>query len=329
MIRISRLIATFMTCVLILMYCQQKNENMPSQNTVEPQNPSLSKVSLIVLGTVQDGGSPHIGCKKQCCEALFDHPDPDRIVVSLGIVDTENQQNFIFEATPDFSSQLKKLKSFSNWDAPETPTGIFLTHAHIGHYTGLMYLGREAMGSKDVSVFVMPKMKAYLEENGPWSQLVSLGNINLKPIKANENLKLSSKLTIIPILVPHRDEFSETVGYQIVGPEKTALFIPDIDKWHKWDRDLIQIISEVDYAFIDASFYDADEINHRDISEIPHPFVVESMTLLDELSETGRNKVWFIHFNHTNPLLNRQSNQFQLVTSKGYNVARIYDVFPM
>lgn len=219
-----------------------------------------SKVSLVVLGTVQDAGSPHIGCKKMCCAALFEHPNPARKVVSLGVIDQENNMTFLFEATPDMPNQLKVLKSHSGLDQ-ETPNGIFLTHAHIGHYTGLMYLGREALGASSVPVYAMPKMKSFLETNGPWSQLVALKNILIRPLQNKEPVILTSNLSVIPFQVPHRDEYSETVGFKIIGPKKSILFIPDIDKWSKWSTSIAEEIKKVDYAFLDASFYNQDEIN--------------------------------------------------------------------
>ena len=281
-----------------------------------------SKVSIIILGTVQDAGSPHIACKKQCCEALFLESSPLRKVVSLGLVDHEDDRTFLFEATPDMPSQFKLLKEYAA-SKTETPDGIFLTHAHIGHYTGLMYLGREALGSKNVHVYTMPKMEDFLRHNGPWSQLTELGNISLKKITHEREVKLTRNLTVIPFLVPHRDEFSETVGYKIVGPRKSALFIPDIDKWSKWDTSIIEEIKRVDYAFLDATFFDGEEINNRDISEIPHPFVVESMELFKNLSVTEKAKIHFIHFNHTNPLLNPESKQAKLVLDKGFHISQM------
>ena len=71
----------------------------------------------------------------------------------------------------------------------------------------------------------------------------------------------------MPFLVPHRDEFSETVGFEIKGENKTAVFIPDIDKWSKWNSDLKELIKRVDYAFLDATFYKNGEIPSRDMSE--------------------------------------------------------------
>jgi len=184
----------------------------------------------------------------------------------------------MFEATPDFPSQWASLKAQS---LASQPSVIFLTHAHMGHYSGLMHLGREALGAQGVRVASMPRMAEFLKTNGPWSQLVELGNIELVPIEDNRPLPvLEETVQVTPLRVPHRDEFSETVGYRIDGPMRSALFIPDIDKWTLWERSLVEELSRVDYAFVDATFYDSAEVNHRDMSEIPHPFVVETMDAL-------------------------------------------------
>ena len=64
------------------------------------------------------------------------------------------------------------------------------------------------------------------------------------------------------------------------------------------------------------------EIN-RDISEIPHPLVSETINLLNSLSEENKSKVYFIHMNHTNPMLNPNSELSKLITTKGFNIARL------
>lgn len=300
------------------------------QSIIHPQAKlKIVTPSIIVLGNVQDGGSPHIGCTKACCKDLFINPDPTRMVSSLGVIDPENKLNWLFDATPDFTFQLKALKKASEFNTKEVPDGIFITHAHIGHYTGLMYLGREALNSKKVPVYAMPKMKLFLEHNGPWSQLVTLNNISIKPIQNGQINTLSSNIKVTAFKVPHRDEFSETVGYQIEGPNKKALFIPDIDKWSKWDKNIVDEIKKVDYAFIDATFYDATEMNNRPITEIPHPLVVESMELFKNLTSQEKDKIYFIHLNHTNPLLNPDSGQTKTVLKSGFHIARYNDIFEL
>ena len=290
---------------------------------------NINEISLLILGTVQDAGSPHIACKKECCIALFVDPDANRKVVSLGLLDAENEKTYLFEATPDISEQLKNLKRKAPFIANEIPNGIFISHAHIGHYTGLMYLGKEATNAKNALVYAMPKLKTFLEANGPWGQLVSNKNIALEEIHHNEEINLSPNLKVMPIRVPHRDEYSETVGFRIIGPNKSVLFIPDIDKWEKWETSIVEAIMDVDYALIDATFYDAAEINNRDISEIPHPFVIETMELFKNQPEAIRNKIHFIHLNHTNPLLNPESKQSKEVLAKGFHIARINDIIKL
>ncbi|MCW3464425.1 MBL fold metallo-hydrolase [Chitinophaga nivalis] len=285
--------------------------------------------SLIVLGNVQDGGSPHIGCTKACCRDLFRQPDPTRMVAALGVVDPDNNRSWLFDATPDLPRQMKWLQQYTAPGHPETPDGIFLTHAHIGHYAGLMYLGREALNTKAVTVYAMPGMQSFLTQNGPWSQLVSLHNIRLQPIQDGEVNTLSSHIKVTAYQVPHRDEFSETVGYRIEGPHKKVLFIPDIDKWSKWRKSITDEIKQVDYAFIDATFFDGAEINNRPIAEIPHPFVIESMALLQALPAAERAKVYFIHLNHTNPLLNPASPQTKTVLQNGFHIARFNQVLAL
>jgi len=204
--------------------------------------------------------------------------------------------------------------------------GIFLTHAHIGHYTGLMNLGREAMGTSNVPVYAMPKMQVFINNNGPWSQLVNLNNIVVIPQKADSTIQLSDNISVTPFLVPHRDEYSETVGYKVSLNDKQIIFIPDIDKWGKWNRDIVSEVEKVDYAFLDATFYSDDELPDRDMSEIPHPFVPETISLFKNSTVETCEKIVFIHFNHSNPLL-QNGDDYHQVLDKGFNVGREGTVF--
>ena len=214
--------------------------------------------------------------------------------------------------------QLQLLKQKTG---TEKLDGVLLTHAHMGHYTGLIHFGKEVMGTNNMSVYTMPKMKNFLEKNGPWSQLVKLENIDLKAIKSDSIFNLNKRIKIKPFLVPHRDEFSETVGYEIIINNKSLIFIPDIDKWETWEISITELIKKVNYAFLDATFYKNGELK-RDMSEIPHPFVEESMRLFSKLSENDKEKIHFIHFNHTNPLLQEGNNAQKEVLKKGFNLAK-------
>jgi pyrroloquinoline quinone biosynthesis protein B len=278
------------------------------------QAQSQTDYNIKILGVAQDGGVPHLGCSKTCCSTN----SVTRYVSSIMVSNQKSKATYIFDASPDLAKQLSFMKD----KISENLKGIFLTHAHIGHYSGLMYLGRESFNSKNIPVYAMPRMKKFLETNGPWDQLVSLNNIKINSIINESEIVVEKDLIVKPIEVPHRDEYSETVGYFIKGPKKSAIYIPDIDKWYKWDKSIVDLIRSVDYAFIDATFYDEKEINYRDISEIPHPFVIESMKLFEGFSKEEKSKIYFIHLNHTNPLLDSNSSEYKDLISKGYNVAQ-------
>ena len=276
---------------------------------------------ITILGNVQDAGYPHIGCEKNCCNKNF-NSSAVNFVTSLGVTDLVDNKSFLFEATPDISKQLKFLNN--NYSSSTIVDGVFITHAHIGHYTGLMYFGREALGAHKVPVYVMPKMKQFLESNSPWNQLIDLDNVQLREIFKNKKITISKNLIIVPFTVPHRDEFSETVGYKIIGPNKSALFIPDINKWSLWDKDIVAEVKDVDYAFLDATFFKDGEVN-RSMDEIPHPFIVETINLFKNESIQLKNKIHFIHFNHTNISLQYKNPVIDSIRKLGYNFARFGD----
>lgn len=319
----------FLDFLLVLICIPTCNQILLAQESSIDSLVQNDQVTIVVLGTTQDAGSPQIGCARECCRKFFENPQYDRRVTSLGLIDKQNDEIYLFEATPDIIHQMKELGSKGSDQHGVLMDGIFLTHAHIGHYTGLMYLGKESMDAKSVPVYAMPRMQEFILNNGPWSQLVSRKNITVIGLEEDRSNVINPWIRVTPFIVPHRDEYSETVGYKIEGPNKTAVFIPDIDKWSKWKRNITEVIKEVDYAFLDATFYDAEEINNRDISEIPHPFVIESMEAFQSLKREEREKVIFIHFNHTNPLLDPSSPATARVLKEGFQVARKGAVFSL
>lgn len=293
----------------------------PAASDPMPEEVISSQPYAIVLGIAQDAGYPQAACRKECCTAVWKGEEPSQMVSCLGLVDPVTQQAWLLDATPDFREQWQLLSQ----ELPDTtiaqPSGVFLTHAHLGHYTGLLQLGREVMGAQSVPVYTMPRLDTFLRTNGPWSQLISLQNIAIKRLVADSTITLSDQLKVTPILVPHRDEYSETVGFRVEGPNKSLLFIPDIDKWERWHRSLAEEIAAVDMAFLDATFFADGELPNRDMSKIPHPFVSETMDLLADLPLAERQKVHFIHLNHTNPLLQTESPARQEVAERGFRVA--------
>lgn len=275
---------------------------------------------IVVLGVGQDAGVPQMGCESPFCRQAWPNAGVHQTVSSIALVDPDSKERWIFDATPDLPEQFELLKHVTG-DRTNRIDGIFLTHAHIGHYTGLMYLGRESMNSNGVKVYAMPRMRQMLEQNAPWSQLVSIKNIAIQPLADATEVRLNSRLTVEPFLVPHRDEFSETVGFRIKTANKTLIFIPDIDKWSKWQTPLTDLVRSADYLLLDGTFYADGEIS-RPMNEVPHPFVTETMELLKGLPRSERSKVHFIHFNHSNPLVQGNRAKLREVQKLGFGVSK-------
>ena len=283
---------------------------------------------LVVLGVAQDGGIPQAGDRNH---PAWTEPSLRRWVVSLALVDPVSSGRWLFEATPDIREQLHLLDTLAPV-ADKAPglAGIFLTHAHIGHYTGLAQLGHEAMGAREVPVHVMPRFHDYLSSNGPWDQLVRYENITLRELTGNVPVRLNERVTVTPLPVPHRQEYTEVVAFRIDGPQRSALFLPDIDSWREWDDQGVRIedvIAGVDVAYLDATFFADGEIPGRDMSGFPHPFVTTSMKRFALLPPAERAKVRFIHFNHTNPAQLPGSEARKAIESAGFGVAERGDRF--
>jgi pyrroloquinoline quinone biosynthesis protein B len=281
---------------------------------------------IVVVGIAQDGGYPQAGCQGPCCRRAWDDPTLRRWVTSLAIIDPATSQRWLVECTPDFREQLHWLDTEIPRGVEEgrsrTPIdGIFLTHAHIGHYAGLVHLGRETIGAHRVPTYVMPRMRQMLETNAPWSQLVQLEQIELVDLAADTRIEINERLAVTPLLVPHRDEFSETVAFVISGPTRRVLFLPDIDKWQRWERHIEEVLATVDVAYLDGTFFGAGELPGRNMDEIPHPFVAESIDRFGALPADLRGKIRFIHLNHTNPALQEDSPASEQIRRAGLNIA--------
>jgi pyrroloquinoline quinone biosynthesis protein B len=250
----------------------------------------LEDWELVVLGIAQDAGIPHLSCQQEICVSIREGKRRAERVASLGLVNRTLQKAYLFDATPDFRSQVDTLTG------GRPPDGIFLTHGHIGHYTGLMYLGRESVDAEGVPVYGTERMATFLKNSGPWSLLVSRRNIDPRQIEPGRAVDLGDGIKVTAYPVPHRDEFTDTVGYLIESPAKKVLYIPDIDQWQRWGRSIRDMAEQVDYAFLDGTFGSPSEIPGRSIDDIPHPM----MSVTRDLLRGVRAQVWFIHINHTN-----------------------------
>jgi len=300
---------------------------------------ALEPPMIRVLGTAQDGGIPHAACACANCESARSDPARRRLIASLALV-TEGARPAgatpgpaerphrvtLIDCTPDIREQLERLR-----DVRDDPRGrvdrapfdaLLLTHAHIGHYLGLAFLGFEAISAPGIPAYCTPRMADYLTNNGPWSQLVEQENIALRRVTPGTPFDLEG-LSITPIAVPHRDEFSDTVAFRIRGPAHTVLYIPDCAPWRKWRApfpDPTSIFDGVDIALVDGCFHSVDELPGRHIEAIGHPLMVETMDLLQDRVTAASLAVYFTHMNHSNAALDPASDARRAVESRGFHL---------
>jgi pyrroloquinoline quinone biosynthesis protein B len=292
----------------------------------QPENKSDldGEVLVKVLGTAQDGGIPHIGCWCPNCRRAWNEPKSSRLIVSLAVCDLLHNKTFLVDATPDIRKQTrmiwKRMKQRKG-QKKFSPDGILLTHAHIGHYTGLMFYGYEAQSTTNLPVYCSNRMTRFLSHNGPWEQLIRLKNIEIHSIEPDQSISLTSGISVEGFQVPHREEYSDTLGFKIYGKQKSLLYIPDIHKWEKWHRSAIDEVRKADIALIDGTFYSPTELPSRDLTSIGHPFITHSVELLKDVVATGKKQVFFIHLNHSNQALDPGSEEQKALLRQGFALA--------
>ena len=258
---------------------------------------SRFRFEAILLGIGQDAGLPQAGCQCPNCRAAWADPSLRQHAASLAIVDHTTHDAWFLDATPDFREQWQALGVL----VPGCRlAGVALTHAHIGHYAGLMHIGREAWGLHDLPVYATAAMGSFLSDNAPWSQLVSLRNIDLRTLTDSDPTVLAPGLSLTPYAVTHRDEFADTVAFLVQGPGRRLFCCPDIDGWDRWNRDIRRVVEGVHIALLDATFYSLAEFGDRavDIRTIPHSLVTDTVERLEGTSSDVR----LVHLNHSNPL---------------------------
>jgi pyrroloquinoline quinone biosynthesis protein B len=285
-------------------------------------------VTAVILGIMQDGGLPHIGCQCARCAAAQVDPGLERYAAGLALIDWRGAAPMVWliDATPDIRRQLALMVRAlgphpRRRERVRQPDGLFLTHAHMGHIGGLPQFGPEAMAVTGLPVYGTAGLISLLSKATLWRPVVSA--LTLKVMEPDTPLLLGEALTITALPVPHRDELQVgTLAYRIDGPRRSLLYVPDIDAWHLWPQATGQI-SAVDVALLDASFYSDVELEGR--APVAHPLVPETLYHFSELPA----RLILTHINHTNPILDIGSPEREMVRRAGAEVATQGLVIPL
>ena len=318
---------------------------------------SAPSVTVTVLGTAQDGGLPQPGCYLPCCEAARADPSLRRMPIALGVAGRDGTRHLI-EASRFLGEQLDLWKISGTFPEDEDGSGggraarkcpvnsVTITHAHLGHVDGLGLFGREVINSEKLPLNCSEtfKMRA-LEKNPVWSKMVEQGCIEPHVWTSEEEFSAAGTaeagFMINAIPIPHRAELSDTHALLLESTEsgRRLLFLPDHDDWdqtlkavgcasvQEWLVDKL----DVDIALLDGTFFNpGSELgNVRNVAEIPHPPVAETLVKLGKKpgGEKKDRRFIFCHLNHTNPLCNPDSTERKLVEEAGWEIASEGDVF--
>lgn len=267
-----------------------------SETLTQGENP----VEVLLLGAAQDGGFPQVGCYCPNCSLVYDGSLSSDTAVSLAVIDHVDKKWYLVEATPHLAQQWAQ---FAGKLCGYALSGVFLTHAHVGHYPGLLFFGKECMNSFELPIYASFEMHQFLEANEPWGTLYRNSNVRRVDISEHTPIRLSDRLTFRCKFVIHRRDFTDTCSFFISGPSKTLFFCPDIDGWDGLQPTMPDIVRECDVSLLDATFYDNLELPGRDMSTIPHPRVVDTISRLQEcIGALDLHNAVLIHLNHSNRL---------------------------
>jgi pyrroloquinoline quinone biosynthesis protein B len=270
--------------------------------------------TVIVLGTAQDGGSPQLGSPAR---------GPARLVSSLAVV-VDDGTTLLIDVTPDVRAQIGHLESVAAYRDRKRRNAvdhIAITHAHMGHYTGLVQFGREAHNARGITAWVTPSMADFIASNQPWRALVDGGHLDLQAGFGPVTMSVGLTIRLVP--VPHRAEFTDTVG---VSLNDRVIYLPDIDGWERWPEAEAEI-SNHEICLLDATFAGLDEVPGRDLSDIPHPLVSDTIERFGHL--VGDRRIILTHLNHSNPVAVSGSDEAEAVEAAGFEIATDFLTFPL
>jgi len=259
-----------------------------------------------VLGVSQDAGVPQIGCKCDRCDSARSFDGQRQYATSVLLSD---DGEYLFDATPDIRFQISTV-----------PDAVFLTHAHLGHLPGLLFFGQEAANAEELPTYLTEGLAEVIRSSPLLNILVERNNISLEHLTSHSTITLEN-VTIESRSVEHRESLpTDTFAYLMKGPERTLLYMTDIDEW---DTSTRRLVERADIALVDGTFWSEDELAR--IAEVPHPLVRETTEKLD----AERTDIYFTHLNHTNPLLDRDSEEYNQLRNAGFDVLNTGTTFEL
>jgi len=116
--------------------------------------------------------------------------------------------------------------------------------------------------------------------------------------RARDRDAAQPRLSLTPLPVPHGDEISDTLAFEVCGPTHRLFYCPDINDWDRWEHDPRRLVAQMDVALLDGTFVGTPELPGRDTRGISPPLVADTARRLSGVDCDAR----LVHVNHSNPL---------------------------
>ena len=262
-----------------------------------------SGLKVEVLGNVQDGGVPHLGCSCDVCESARGDCSERRYVGALMVKenDREDSGQYLIDATPDIKYQIDG----------KFLDGVFISHGHLGHINGLPFFGTECLDTEHLPIYCTAEMRQYIMNNDPFRLMVDRNQIELNEVNNNDSVEIrGGEIEFRNVL--HRYVNTDTTSFMIKGEDRKLYYLSDIDEW---TEEAANSVKEADIALVDGTFWSKEEIDR--FEEVPHPPIKQTMDKMEDWD----TEIIFTHLNHTNPALREDTEERKELEERGFKVA--------
>ena len=297
-------------------------------------------MKLKVLGSAAGGGYPQWNCNCPMCDGVRQGTINAHARTQSSIAVTSDGLDWVlFNASPDILTQIKNCAVLQP-ARKLRDTGIaslVLMDAQIDHTTGLLML-RE--NSQPLNLYCTAPVKEDLSTGNPlFKVLAHYCNINWHNIAIDANeISIDGAAGVIfkplpltsnaPPYSPHRDKpiAGDTIGMLMTDEKsgKSLFYAPGLGEMepHVWEN-----MRGADVVLVDGTMWTDDEMiirgasqkTARSMGHLPQSGAGGMIEWLDKLPATTRKVL--IHINNTNPILDEDSPERQLLTEHGIEVA--------
>ncbi len=301
-------------------------------------------LKILILGSAAGGGSPQWNCNSEVSKAVRSGSNGTSPRTQSSIAVTANNEEwFLFNASPDLGSQiLKNEQMHPKKNLRHSPiSGVVLTNGDVDHVAGLLTL-RER---QNLSVYAHHRVHSVLKQNSIFNVL-NPEYVDRREMSMNQKFELKTKeghsvgIEVEAFEVPGKialwledeskgEDFGtrdgDTIGLKISSSneKKSFYYIPACAKM---TNELANRIKGAEVVLFDGTLWTNDEMASSKVGEKTG----QRMGHMNNSGEDGSIEAFknldvkrkiFIHINTTNPILLTDSKERKTVELNGWEVS--------